>query len=289
MIWCGSLITHIDEQAALDLLTFFCRHLADGGVCVFTTLGAKVADEMADSKRQHSDFTEEGVRKAVREYQETGYGYTNYAWADEQSPASHGVSLTSPPHMLDMARSVGPWEPIYYLERGWHEHQDVYGFMLPGTRTSPMTPSTLGFLQPDGERRVRTSRNLYLLLLALCCSVVCFAYAVILTPYVMPNYYDKQLPFSQRLKSTSFGDSGGYGSYADGFLRQRAFQNPDGQPAIKHMPGLPLILAAFIALFGTVDAFRAAEILFFFVTLYCFLILLKAQSSGTGDSPPQFS
>jgi SAM-dependent methyltransferase len=133
LIWCGSLITHIDEQAALDLLTFFCRHLADGGVCVFTTLGAKVADEMADSKRQHSNFTEEGVRKAVREYQETGYGYTHYAWADEQSPASQGVSLTSPPHMLDMARSVGPWEPIYYLERGWHELQDVYGFMLPGT------------------------------------------------------------------------------------------------------------------------------------------------------------
>jgi SAM-dependent methyltransferase len=134
LIWCGSLITHIDEQAALDLLTFFCRHLADGGVCVFTTLGAKVADEMGDSKSQHSHFTEEGVRKAVREYQETGYGYTDYARADKQSPASHGVSLTSPPHMLDMARSVGPWEPIYYLERGWHELQDVYGFMLPGTR-----------------------------------------------------------------------------------------------------------------------------------------------------------
>jgi hypothetical protein len=30
--------------------------------------------------------------------------------------------------MLDMARSVGPWEPIYYLERGWHELQDVYAF-----------------------------------------------------------------------------------------------------------------------------------------------------------------
>jgi hypothetical protein len=138
-----------------------------------------------------------------------------------------------------------------------------------------MIPATPGLLQPDGERRVRTSRNPYLLLLALCCSVVCFAYAVILTPYVMPNYYDKHLPFSERLKSTSFGDSGAYGSYADGFLRQRAFQNSDGQPVIKHMPGLPLILAVFIALFGTVDAFRAAEILFFFVTLYCFLILLK--------------
>jgi SAM-dependent methyltransferase len=137
LIWCGSLVTHIDEQAALDLLAFFCRHLAEGGVCVFTTLGSKVADQMADIKKEQANFTEEGVRKAVREYQETGYGYTNYAWADDQSSSSQGVSLTSPPHMLEMARRVGPWEPIYYLERGWHELQDVYGFMLPGTEHRP--------------------------------------------------------------------------------------------------------------------------------------------------------
>jgi 4-amino-4-deoxy-L-arabinose transferase-like glycosyltransferase len=98
---------------------------------------------------------------------------------------------------------------------------------------------------------------------------------VILTPYVMPNFYNEQLPLSQRLKSTSVGDSEAYGRYADGFLRQHAFQNPDGQPVILHMPGLPLILAVFIALFGTADAFRAGETLFFFATLYCFLILLK--------------
>jgi SAM-dependent methyltransferase len=130
LIWCGSLITHLDNQAALDLLAFFCRHLAAGGVCVFTTHGASVAEEMAE-KLRHAHFTDEGARKAVREYHETGYGYTDYAQADAQSSASQGISLTSPPHMLDMARSVGSWEPIYYLERGWHDLQDVYGFMLP--------------------------------------------------------------------------------------------------------------------------------------------------------------
>src|SRR4029453_19562938 len=49
-------------------------------------------------------------------------------------------------------------------------------------RTSSMTPATPGLLQPDGERRVRTSRNPYLFLPALCCFVVCFAYAVFRTP-----------------------------------------------------------------------------------------------------------
>ncbi len=55
-------------------------------MCVHDSWVAKVADEMADVKGKHSDFTEEGVRKAVREYQETGYGYTDYVWADDQSP-----------------------------------------------------------------------------------------------------------------------------------------------------------------------------------------------------------
>jgi hypothetical protein len=119
-----------------------------------------------------------------------------------------------------------------------------------------MIPSTPGFLETNGERRVRKSRNPYLLFLALCCAVVCFAFAVVLTPYVMPNYYNEQLPFSQRLKSTSVGDSEGYGRYADGFLRLRAFQNPTAKPVIRHMRGLPLTLAVFIALFGTVDAFE---------------------------------
>jgi hypothetical protein len=34
--------------------------------------------------------------------------------------------------MVEMARSVGPWEPVYYLESGWHALQDVYAFMLRG-------------------------------------------------------------------------------------------------------------------------------------------------------------
>jgi hypothetical protein len=104
---------------------------------------------------------------------------------------------------------------------------------------------------------------------------MCFGYAVILTPYVMPNYYNEQLPLTQRLTSTSYGDPQAYGRYADGFLRQGAFENPDGKPVILHMPGLPLILAVFVGLFGTVDAFRLGESLFFFGTLYCFLMLFK--------------
>ncbi len=56
LIWCGSLITHIDEWAAVDLLDFFCRHLADRGVCVFTTLGQKFAGGMMTEEGEEERF-----------------------------------------------------------------------------------------------------------------------------------------------------------------------------------------------------------------------------------------
>src|SRR5262245_50718838 len=132
LIWCGSLITHINECAAVDLLDFFCRHLADGGVCVFTTLGQKVADGMTATTEKRLDLSEEGVEKSLRDYHEKGYGYTDYSWVDASSSGHNGVALTSRSRMIEMARSVGRWEPVYYRESGWHELQDVYAFRLCG-------------------------------------------------------------------------------------------------------------------------------------------------------------
>lgn len=138
LIWCGSLITHIDEQAAVDLLDFFCRHLMDGGVCVFTTHGRHVA-EMFNSKETTLNLTEEGREKVLCEYQQKGYGYADYPWAfpDGRSSGCFGISLASQSRMVELARGVGSWEPIYFLESGWHALQDMYAFML---RTpNPMT------------------------------------------------------------------------------------------------------------------------------------------------------
>ena len=39
LIWCGSLVTHLDELAAINLLKFFHSHLSPDGLCIFTTHG----------------------------------------------------------------------------------------------------------------------------------------------------------------------------------------------------------------------------------------------------------
>ncbi len=132
LIWCGSLVTHIDEPATLDLLDFFCRHLNSGGVCVFTTLGRNVAHEMSTGKTKHPLMTEEGIKKLLDEYERTGYGYADYAHTDALSSGTSGISLVSRSHVEEMARSVGPWELVYSRESGWHKLNDVYAFMLNG-------------------------------------------------------------------------------------------------------------------------------------------------------------
>ena len=46
LIWCGSLITHLDRSAIGDVLEFFHRHAAPGGMVVFTTHGTLAAKRM---------------------------------------------------------------------------------------------------------------------------------------------------------------------------------------------------------------------------------------------------
>jgi len=33
-----------------------------------------------------------------------------------------------------LGQSVGKWNCKYYLERGWDDHQDVYGFSMSGEK-----------------------------------------------------------------------------------------------------------------------------------------------------------
>jgi SAM-dependent methyltransferase len=131
LIWCGSLMTHLDERAAVELLGFFCRHLKPGGLCVFTTHGQPVA-EMFERKELFV-MTEPGRQKALSEYRQRGYGYTDYPWTSSDGPSAglFGLSLSSQSRVVELARSVGSWEDVYYRESGWHQLQDVHAFRLP--------------------------------------------------------------------------------------------------------------------------------------------------------------
>src|SRR5437762_425044 len=46
LIWCGSLVTHLDDEKILELLKAFSRHLVVGGLVIFTAPGDQVLARM---------------------------------------------------------------------------------------------------------------------------------------------------------------------------------------------------------------------------------------------------
>jgi SAM-dependent methyltransferase len=124
LIWCGSLITHIEENATAELLTFFRDHLSPGGVCVFSTHGRRSAQWVRERTRTYG-LNADAQRQLLSQFDETGYGYADY-----RNHRGYGVSLVSHERMVEIARHVGKWREACFLEHGWFHHQDVYGFAV---------------------------------------------------------------------------------------------------------------------------------------------------------------
>jgi SAM-dependent methyltransferase len=122
LVWCGSLVTHIDEETTKGLLKFFYAHLAPGGMCMFTTHGQKSA-EWVHGKRQTYGLPAVAQQELLSMYNEKGYGYANYEGQNE-----YGISIVTHSRMIEIAQGIGQWNETYYQEQGWDNHQDVYGF-----------------------------------------------------------------------------------------------------------------------------------------------------------------
>jgi len=125
LIWCGSLLTHIDEQATSDLLHFFRDHLSSRGLCVFTTHGWR-SIEFIQSKKKTYGLSEDARQKVIRQFQSKGYGYADYP-----NQSCYGISVVTHQRMRELARGVGGWDETLFLEHGWDNHQDVYAFTVP--------------------------------------------------------------------------------------------------------------------------------------------------------------
>jgi SAM-dependent methyltransferase len=120
LIWCGSLLTHLDENSAAKLLQFFYEHLSPRGICLFTTHGKASADYVRQSQRAYG-LNASARETLLRQYDDRGYGYADYS-----GKKGFGVSVASSERMLSLARGVAHWQSLSFIERGWDNHQDVY-------------------------------------------------------------------------------------------------------------------------------------------------------------------
>lgn len=123
LIWCGSLATHLNERAIVALFRLFSRHLAPGGLVIFTTHGDFVSRRIP---RREFDYglTEEQNDRIGTDYPETGYAFEDYPGEKDW-----GVSLTSPAWIRARVSELGGLRDVYFKERGWDNHQDVFGFV----------------------------------------------------------------------------------------------------------------------------------------------------------------
>lgn len=123
LIWCGSLVTHLNECGIAALLRLFERHLETGGLMMFTTHGDFVARRLPTRDFDYG-LAEEQIDVIGTNYPTTGYGFADYP--DEKD---YGVSLTSPDWIRARIRELGGLREVCFRERGWDNHQDVFGFV----------------------------------------------------------------------------------------------------------------------------------------------------------------
>lgn len=123
LIWCGSLVTHLNQNGIVALFQLFRRHLRKGGLLVFTTHGDFVAQRLPTRDFDYG-IAEEAIEKLPLDYLKTWF-----AFADYPDEIDYGVSLTSPEWIRARIAETGNLKEVFFQERGWDDHQDVFGFV----------------------------------------------------------------------------------------------------------------------------------------------------------------
>jgi SAM-dependent methyltransferase len=118
LIWCGSLVTHLDARGWLATFQLLVRALRPGGVAVITFHGRWVAYRMQNGLRY--GLPGERAEAVLAQYGATGFGYADYA---QQS--GYGISLSAPAWILSELASWPELRIVGLCERQWDQHQDV--------------------------------------------------------------------------------------------------------------------------------------------------------------------
>ena len=118
LIWCGSLVTHLDVPGWLGTFQTFLRALRPGGIAMITFHGRWVAYLMQQG--EHYGVPAERIGKLLRDYAATGFGYADY-----DGESGYGISVSSPAWVL---RELTAWHQLRVVgltEKWWDDHQDV--------------------------------------------------------------------------------------------------------------------------------------------------------------------
>ncbi len=119
LIWCGSLLTHLDEAYWKDFLKFFTSVLSLGGVLVFSVHGRWVIEKIISGEYTYG-LEEAKLSYLLDEYRRKGFGYVDY-----KGSGGYGISVSSPSFVLSLIEKISDLRVLSFIEKGWDNHQDV--------------------------------------------------------------------------------------------------------------------------------------------------------------------
>ncbi len=134
LIWCGSLLTHMNAARWPEFLDLFRSQLSDFGLLAFSTHGRFAAELV---KRGKTFGLPDGSGEALLHgFAAEGFAYAEYPQATKQRIAlpTYGVSLASPGWVFERIGEQPGLVVVSYAERAWGV-QDVVACMsepLPG-------------------------------------------------------------------------------------------------------------------------------------------------------------
>ena len=118
LIWCGSLLTHLDTDGWNGFLDLVQSVLAPGGVLTFTVHGRRVAYLLGLGVNDLG-LAAEPTERLLDSFHRTGFGYEDYAGQD-----GYGISLSSPGWVSARITEIREWRLAHFREAGWKNFQD---------------------------------------------------------------------------------------------------------------------------------------------------------------------
>jgi len=122
LIWCGSLLTHLDMKPWLGFLELFESVLAPGGLAVFTVYGRSFAQALRE-RTNTLQLEGKDVDGIVRDYDKKGFGF--------RRTRTGGDTLVSRLWVTDALDRLPSLDLVLYLEHGWIG-QDVIACVKTG-------------------------------------------------------------------------------------------------------------------------------------------------------------
>ncbi len=119
LIWCGSLLTHMDKGTWKDFLDLFSGALSFHGILVFSTHGRSVIKKITSGESTYG-LEEAKLSNLLDQYRHKGFGYMDY-----KGNSSYGISVSSPSSVLSLIEKMSDLRLLSYIEKGWDDHQDV--------------------------------------------------------------------------------------------------------------------------------------------------------------------